>query len=1704
MATNGDFVADSTAEGDLTHTKNNGGETVNNGGETEKLTNTKTDGGDTVIPGGENKVSNNNGGETVKNGGETANNGGETEKLTNTKTDGGDTVIPGGEEKVNNTHTGKLISPELKMPDTETGKNDGYRPTVRVPLIEDFTDFETWTKCVTAWSKTCNIPKTEQGFWLAQELPISSKRYGSSLREDVYKKCPPDNLVDNDKGVDSIIKFLKTRFWIDKEAEVYETHAKLKTIKRKKDQNLNDYIIEFDSLYEKAKLLNIIPGGTTMDMCMALDLMITSEISSNEFMIIKSCVEVLAGDGKRFDTVKSKMREILGKGNGQLNLSNEDTFLSQSEPGKSKDDITSSDEVYLSKGWTPPRSSAKNRYQGYKNKSNNKNWGNKNQYGNKQGNNSKTFLRSKPTNPLGADGKPMKCMSCQAITHMIKDCPDTYENQKYQQKKRYQTAYMVNEETQQEEKVLLPISESDSDNEQDGAVYCSVYCSEKLDEMSKFTAEALNKAALDTACTASITGEKWLNVYLKALPKDMKARVIGPEPSQKYFLFGNQGKLKSVAKYTLPTRLGGENNEIEIDVIPSDIPLLLSKSEMKNLGIMLDMKNDKALINGKPLILTTTSAGHYVVDLLSNKEELEEVCIAELDEENHKIQMKALTKIHKQFGHRSKLQFVTILKEAGKWQDKFSKMIDQIMERCEGCIMRLRTPDRPAVAPPLASDFGQVLGFDLKVWDKNKGIYIFYMIDIFTRYQMAAIIKSKEPEEIVKTFTTKWLPIFGRVDKIISDNGTEFQNENMREVASQLNVQLLTTGANAPWQNGTVERNHMTTDSIINAVKRDYPKMSLEVALAWAINAVNSMSSVRGFSPYQLVFGKSIKLPNILEDPPPTWEEPKQSKHLVDTLNAIHKARVSYTKAERCERIKKALKAKIRVADTIYEKGDIVYFKKEGEDSWRGPAKVVFQDNKVLFLRIGSIYYRVSANRVKKAGESLAKDILDKEAEEQNSTNETTPEPSTIQTRRQTAVPEEPDWHRLRMEETTENNEQNENNDDIVTPAENESEIPIIHQNTENDTDITEEHNNVREKQGRKRKNTNQKPLLELNEDGTIKNAATFLKKNDRIEILENGKWEKGTVLGHAGKVSGRHNRWFNFRLDNGQVFHDEVSEREIRYEDDKNEEQEDDEVFVTIKLDYGKTISLHTKENHKIRMELEEEEIAFFVTEDVLAVMVPKEQRDSPECMAAKLEELNKLIAFNTYTLVKDIGQERITTTWVLTEKGTEKRARITARGFQEDATFPTDSPTVQKHSMRLLLAVAATEKWSICTTDISSAFLQGSEMDRKVYIKPPREANQSGMLWLLNKCLYGLKDASRKWYLRVTEKLKELGFQTSKYDSGMFFLIKDGKLIGLVALHVDDFLHAGNPHFNTVILPQLLDCFKVGKSESREFMYTGFYLKQDETGIQLDQHKYVRNVVIPTIDVKQMKDRDREMNQEELSLLRQITGIVNWTARATRPDLSFEMIDLSTKFKGGKVDDLIKAKNVAVRLKKEEVTVKISNLDNLQNCEMIVYTDAAYRNLNNNTDSCGGYIVLLVNMKSGKVAPLEWKSGKLKRRVHSTLGAEAQALYNGVDAAIGLKLLLQEIYGGEVNLSVRAVTDNKSVRDAVYSESEVSERILRGDIAVLKQLIETEALAEIRWVTGQNMLADLLTKKGVNKVALLEVLAAGKLRRVTLDLIS
>ena len=76
-----------------------------------------------------------------------------------------------------------------------------------------------------------------------------------------------------------------------------------------------------------------------------------------------------------------------------------------------------------------------------------------------------------------------------------------------------------------------------------------------------------------------------------------------------------------------------------------------------------------------------------------------------------------------------------------------------------------------------------------------------------------------------------------------------------------------------------------------------------------------------------------------------------------------------------------------------------------------------------------------------------------------------------------------------------------------------------------------------------------------------------------------------------------------------------------------------------------------------------------------------------------------------------------------------------------------------------------------------------------------------------------------------------------------------ENDNLIGIIGLHVDDFIHCGTEKFVKEILLKIMAEFTVGKSESGNFMYTGFMINQDATGISLDQAEYVEGIEIPTL---------------------------------------------------------------------------------------------------------------------------------------------------------------------------------------------------------------------------------------------------------------
>ena len=69
-----------------------------------------------------------------------------------------------------------------------------------------------------------------------------------------------------------------------------------------------------------------------------------------------------------------------------------------------------------------------------------------------------------------------------------------------------------------------------------------------------------------------------------------------------------------------------------------------------------------------------------------------------------------------------------------------------------------------------------------------------------------------------------------------------------------------------------------------------------------------------------------------------------------------------------------------------------------------------------------------------------------------------------------------------------------------------------------------------------------------------------------------------------------------------------------------------------------------------------------------------------------------------------------------------------------------------------------------------MKAAFLQGTDLDRDVFVLPPKERRVPGLVWKMVKRAYGFVDASRGFYLELEKTLIELGCVVSKYDPAMY----------------------------------------------------------------------------------------------------------------------------------------------------------------------------------------------------------------------------------------------------------------------------------------------------------------------------------------------
>jgi hypothetical protein len=188
-----------------------------------------------------------------------------------------------------------------------------------------------------------------------------------------------------------------------------------------------------------------------------------------------------------------------------------------------------------------------------------------------------------------------------------------------------------------------------------------------------------------------------------------------------------------------------------------------------------------------------------------------------------------------------------------------------------------------------------------------------------------------------------------------------------------------------------------------------------------------------------------------------------------------------------------------------------------------------------------------------------------------------------------------------------------------------------------------------------------------------------------------------------------------------------------------------------------------------------------------------------------AMKEEMNSIKSNEVWDLVElPNGAKSIGCKWVFKTKkdslGNIERykARLVAKGFthKEGIDYTeTFSPVSKKDSLCVIMALVAHFDLELQQMDVKMTFLNG-DLEEEVYLKQPEgfpSSDGEQLVCKLKKSLYGLKQASRQWYLKFHNVISSFGFVENIMDQCIYLKVSGNKICFLV-LYVDDILLATN----------------------------------------------------------------------------------------------------------------------------------------------------------------------------------------------------------------------------------------------------------------------------------------------------------------------
>ena len=218
----------------------------------------------------------------------------------------------------------------------------------------------------------------------------------------------------------------------------------------------------------------------------------------------------------------------------------------------------------------------------------------------------------------------------------------------------------------------------------------------------------------------------------------------------------------------------------------------------------------------------------------------------------------------------------------------------------------------------------------------------------------------------------------------------------------------------------------------------------------------------------------------------------------------------------------------------------------------------------------------------------------------------------------------------------------------------------------------------------------------------------------------------------------------------------------------------------------------------------------------------------------------------------------------------------------------------------MKIATAVANEKGWLLRHLDVNQVFIQ-VHLDEAVYMRLLADCtDMSGGVVLLQRAVYGLRQAGLQWSLRLSRVfLQKIGMEQSKADPCVFRKVVDGEASLIVCVHFDDLTVTAKGRGTFYIFyAQLKDEFPVNDmGELSWFLGCAFERVRMEGVMKMTQAAFVDSLV-NRFDIQYETQTPASVEFDLVPIrthekggdwpYKQTVGGLLWISGMTRPDIA------------------------------------------------------------------------------------------------------------------------------------------------------------------------------------------------------------------------